>query len=63
MKPFEYLALKDIPTKYPFTIAMLRRYLMIRGTNGLASCVRKVGNRIIIRRDLFEAWIESKGEK
>ncbi len=58
---YEYLALKEIPKLYPFTMRQLRAYLDNRDINGLDQAVRMVSNRIIIRRDLFDAWIESKG--
>lgn len=47
--------------KYPFTLPMMRHYLLHRHSNGLASATRKIGKRIFIRMDLFDQWIEKKG--
>lgn len=60
---YEYLSLKDITDKYPFTMPMLRRYLFERRINGLWKACRKVGTRWLVRSDLFDEWIESKSEK
>jgi hypothetical protein len=43
--------------KYPFTMGQLRHYLLFRHKNGLAKASRKVGKRICLRMDLFNAWI------
>ncbi len=58
-----YLSFDQILKFYPFTLPMMRRYMLNRDSNGLSNCVRKIGNRMIFNRALFEAWIESKGEK
>lgn len=48
--------------KYPFTIGQVRHLLLFRNHNGLKEAVRKIGKRIVIRMDLFEAWIEGQRE-
>ncbi len=60
MSDFQYLAIKQITDSncYPFTSGQLRHYLMNRHKNGLDSAVRKIGKRIYLRKDLWEAWIE-----
>ncbi len=47
--------------KYPFTESQIRYHLLHRNKNGLATAVRKIGKRLYLRLDLFEAWIESQG--
>ncbi len=46
--------------KYPFTLPMLRHYLLHRHKNGLGMATRQIGKRIFIRMDLFDAWIEQQ---
>ena len=43
-----------------FTQNMLRYYLLHSHKNGLRKAIRKVGRKVLIRRDLFIAWIESQ---
>ncbi len=49
--------------KYPFTIGQMRHLLLYRHRNGLEKAVRKIGKRLVLKIDLFEAWIESKASK
>jgi len=60
----EYKTVRQIAScgRYPFTMGQLRTFLLDRDKNGLSSAVRRIGKRIYIRTDLFENWIESKGE-
>jgi hypothetical protein len=60
-----YLTAKQIAecSKYPFTIGQIRHLLLFRHKNGLEHAVRKVGRTILIRQDLFEAWLESHAKK
>lgn len=62
MDSIRYLSIKQIAedAKYPFTLPMMRHYLLHRHTNGLAEAVRKIGKRLVIRTDLFDDWIESQ---
>ena len=59
----EYINVKQITEKYPFTHGQIRMFLVNRATNGFSKCVRKIGKRIYIRVDLFEKWIESQIEE
>jgi len=63
MKELEYLNLKQITEKYPFTKAQLDYHVRKRQKNGLDKAVRKICRRLYIRTDLFEEWIESHAEK
>jgi len=47
--------------KYPFTMGQVRHLLLYRHRNGLQDAVRKIGKRLVLRVDLFNDWIESKG--
>lgn len=62
MEDFQYLSITQIAASnhYPFTIGQLRHYLMHRHKNGLETAVRKIGKRLFIRTDLFNAWIEKQ---
>ena len=62
MDNFQYLSIKQIADDkhYPFTEGQLRHYLMHRHKNGLARAVRKIGKRLFLRIDLFNAWIEKQ---
>lgn len=47
--------------KYPFTMGQIRHLLLYRHRNGLAKATRKIGKRLMLRLDLFDAWIDSYG--
>lgn len=61
----KYLSTKQVVVsgKYPFTLPMIRHYLLHRHTNGLEMAVRKIGKRLFLREDLLDAWIESQATK
>lgn len=48
--------------QYPFSLGQIRHFLLMRHKNGLQKAVRKIGKRLYLRRDLFEAWIEEQKE-
>lgn len=62
MGDFHYLSVKEIADSdlYPFTHGQMRHYLMTRHRNGLDTAIRKIGKRLYLRKDLFDAWIESQ---
>lgn len=62
MSDFEYRSLPQIANnpKYPFTMGQLRHYLLNRHKNGLEVAVRRIGKRLYLREDLFNAWIEKQ---
>ena len=49
--------------EYPFSTGQIRHYLLMRHKNGLNKAVRKIGKRLYLRRDLFEAWLESQASQ
>lgn len=59
---FQYMSLTQLVDsgRYPFTLGQMRSFLLHRGSNGLDLAVRKIGRRLYLRLDLFEAWIEGK---
>ena len=61
----KYLSCKQIveDEKYPFSMAMLRHYLLHRHRNGLDKAVRKIGKRLFLRSDLLDSWIDAQGSK
>lgn len=46
-----------------FTEAMLSYYLLHRNRNGLHRAVRKIGRKIVIRKDLFLERIEKQSQE
>lgn len=57
---FQYMTLKQIAEdrSFCFTIPMLRYYVLYAHKNGLDKAIRKIGRKILIRRDLFIDWLE-----
>ncbi len=46
-----------------FTVPMLRYYINQAHRTGLKSAIRRIGKKILIRRDLFIDWIEKQARK
>lgn len=46
--------------KYPFSEGQVRFLLMRRAENGLSQAVIKIGKRVYVRIDLFDAWLEAQ---
>lgn len=65
MSDYQYLSIKQIAesNQYPFSNGQIRHYLTLRHKNGLDAAIRKIGKRLYLRKDLFEAWIESQASK
>jgi hypothetical protein len=65
MGNYEYISPKQITTcgRYPFSLAQVRHFLLFRHRNGLSEAVRKIGKRIVLRTDLWEAWLEHQISK
>ncbi len=65
MSNFEYWSPRQIVDsgKYPFTMGQIRHLLLYRHRNGLQEAVRRIGKRLMFRRDLFEQWIEGQKEE
>ena len=46
---------------YPaFTVASLRYLIFHRKTNGFDKCIFRIGRKVLIDVDLFEAWIDER---
>jgi hypothetical protein len=57
-----YCTIKQIandPT-FCFSVPMLRYYILHAHKNGLAPALRRIGRKILIRRDLFVEWLEKQ---
>lgn len=65
MSDYQYLSIKQIAdsNQYPFSLGQIRHYLIMRHKNGLDTAIRKIGKRLYLRKDLFDAWIESQASK
>ncbi|MDB2613615.1 hypothetical protein N9Y92_00465 [Chlamydiales bacterium] len=46
-----------------FSEPAIRYYLLHAHKNNLKKAIRKVGRKVLIRRDLFIEWIEMQSEK
>lgn len=57
-----YCTIKQIADdpKFCFSNAMLRYYIINAHKNGLAPAIRRLGRKVLIRRDLFVDWLENQ---
>ncbi len=57
-----YCTVKTIASDpcFCFSVGMIRWYIMHAHKNGLNKCIRRVGRKVLIRRDLFIEWIEKQ---
>jgi hypothetical protein len=61
-----YCTVKQIASdpSFCFTVPMLRYYILHAHKNGLATAIRRVGaKKVLIRRDLFIAWLEKQARR
>lgn len=65
MSEKRYAPPSKIPELYPgaFTKASIRYCILKRKENGLDSCLRRVGKKILFDLDGFEKWIDSRKDK
>ena len=54
---------KQIPVIYPtaFTESSIRWLIFNEKTNGFSCCVKRIGRKVLIDLDQFEAWIAKQG--
>ena len=57
-----YCTVKQIASdpSFCFTVPMLRYYILHAHKNGLAPALRRIGRKVLIRRDLFIEWLEEQ---
>ena len=57
-----YCTVKQIAVDpaFCFTLPMLRYYILHAHKNGLGKALRRIGRKVLIRRDLFIEWIEKQ---
>lgn len=62
IKDSTYCTVKQIADDpaFCFTVPMLRYYVLHAHRNGLAPAVRRIGRKVLIRRDLFIKWLEGQ---
>ena len=62
MDNIEYCTPKQIAEDktFCFTLPMIRYYILHAHKNGLEASLRRVGKKILIRKDLFIGWIEDQ---
>ncbi|MEM7617137.1 MAG: DNA-binding protein [Pseudomonadota bacterium] len=57
----EYMTVKQTAEAFPaFSESSLRYYIFYAETNNFASCITRIGRKIIIRRDAFIQWVEEQ---
>ncbi len=62
--PFKrYSSVKETAKTYSdaFSEASLRWIIFNEKTNGFSSCVKRIGRKVLIDLDQFEAWIGKQG--
>ncbi|MBX3708212.1 MAG: hypothetical protein KIT56_00885 [Gammaproteobacteria bacterium] len=54
---------KQLPELYPgvFTEASIRWLIFNEKINGFSCCVKRIGRKVLIDLDQFEAWIAKQG--
>lgn len=57
-----YCTIKQIANdpNFCFTVSMLRYYVLHAHRNGLSKAIRRVGRKVLIRRDQFIEWLEKQ---
>jgi hypothetical protein len=60
-----YCTIKQIAAdpNFCFTVPMLRYYVLHAHKNKLASAIRRIGKKVVIRKDLFIKWIEEQSAR
>ncbi len=56
-------SVKNLPNKYPdsnFTESSIRWLIFNKDSNGFASCVLKLGRKVLIDLDKFEEWLDEQ---
>ena len=46
-----------------FTVPMLRYYILNAHKNGLAPALRRIGRKIVVRKDLWVRWLEEQSAR
>jgi hypothetical protein len=61
-KEESYCTIKQIAndSTFCFTVPMLRYYVLHAHRNGLSKAIRRVGRKVLIRRDQFIEWLEKQ---
>lgn len=64
MGELKYMSVNQIVDSglYPFSLGQMRHFLIQRSNNGLDEAVRRIGRRLYLRVDLFDAWINNQQE-
>jgi hypothetical protein len=62
---YTYCTAKQIASdpQFCFTLPTLRYYILHAHKNGLAAALRRIGKKVLIRRDLFIQWIENQSAR
>ena len=61
-EPKQFYTVKQLADKHHFvTLSALRWYIFHSKSNGLHSCIRRVGRKILIDNQAFLNWIDTNG--
>ena len=57
-----YVTVKQLANdpKLCFSVSMIRFYILNAHINGLSPAIRRVGRKVLIRKDLFLDWLEKQ---
>jgi hypothetical protein len=60
-----YCTVKQIASDpaFCFSVSMLRYYILHAHKNNLNKALRRIGKKVLIRRDLFVEWLEKYGHR
>lgn len=61
----QYMTVNQIAAdpNFCFSVAMLRYYILHAHKNGLKHAIRRIGRKVLLRKDLFVDWIEKHGNR
>lgn len=61
----KFLTIKELAKDpdFCFTEAAIRKMVFDRKINGLKKAIRKIGKRVLIRKDLFAEWLDNQIEE
>ena len=55
----KWATVREVTEMFPISLGHMRYLLMNSKANGLEICVRRIGRKILINIDQFDAWIDA----
>jgi len=62
-KQIKWASVKQLTQLYPFSEPSIRYWLFNSKQNGLEKCLRRIGAKLLINLEQFDAWIDSHQER